>query len=180
MILLRGFSKLPNLPNFNLNYKLNACAIAAYPMYKGLSKLLGMDVLNTGDTFEKEIDTLKENFNKYNFFFLHYKPADAAGEDGDFENKIKTLEALDQFIPVIKDIGADVLVVAGDHSTPSILGSHSWHPVPLMIHTVNSKNNNVKQFTEKDLIHGNLGTFHATKLMMLSLANAGKLNKYGP
>lgn len=180
MILLRGFSKLPNLPNFNLNYKLNACAIAAYPMYRGLSKLLGMDVLNTGDTFEKEIATLKENFNKYNFFFIHYKPADAAGEDGDFENKIKALEVLDQFIPVIKDIGADVLVVAGDHSTPSILGSHSWHPVPLMIHTVNSKNSNVKQFTEKDLIHGNLGTFHATKLMMLSLANAGKLNKYGP
>ncbi|MFL2763517.1 MAG: 2,3-bisphosphoglycerate-independent phosphoglycerate mutase [Dehalococcoidia bacterium] len=180
MILLRGFSKLPNLPNFNLNYKLNACAIAAYPMYRGLSKLLGMDVLNTGDTFDKEIETLKENFNKYNFFFLHYKPADAAGEDGDFDKKVKTLEDLDKVIPIIKDIGADVLVIAGDHSTPAILGSHSWHPVPLMIHTNNSTNNNVKQFTEKDLIHGNLGTFHATKLMMLSLANAGKLNKYGP
>ena len=180
MILLRGFSKLPNLPNFNLNYKLNACAIAAYPMYKGLSKLLGMDVLNTGETFDKEIETLKENFNKYNFFFLHYKPADAAGEDGDFDKKVKTLEDLDKVIPIIKNIGADVLVIAGDHSTPAILGSHSWHPVPLMIHTNNSTNNNVKQFTEKDLIHGNLGTFHATKLMMLSLANAGKLNKYGP
>ena len=180
MILLRGFSKLPNLPNFNLNYKLNACAIAAYPMYRGLSKLLGMDVLNTGETFDKEIETLKENFNKYNFFFLHYKPADAAGEDGDFDKKVKTLEDLDKVIPIIKNIGADVLVIAGDHSTPAILGSHSWHPVPLMIHTNNSTNNNVKQFTEKDLIHGNLGTFHATKLMMLSLANAGKLNKYGP
>ena len=180
MILLRGFSKLPNLPDFNHNYKLNACAIAAYPMYRGLAKLLGMDVLNTGDTFDQEIQTLKENFNKYNFFFLHYKPADAAGEDGDFESKVKTLESLDKFIPVIKEIGADVLVVAGDHSTPAILGSHSWHPVPLMIHTKNSNNNNVKQFTEKALINGNLGTFHATKLMMLSLANAGKLSKYGP
>ena len=87
---------------------------------------------------------------------------------------------MDKFIPVIKEIGADVLVVAGDHSTPAILGSHSWHPVPLMIHTKNPNNNNVKQFTEKALINGNLGTFHATKLMMLSLANAGKLSKYGP
>ncbi len=180
MILLRGFSQLPNLPNFNFSYKLKSCAIAAYPMYKGLAKLLGMDVLNCGDTFEQEIKTLKENFNKYNFFFLHYKPADAAGEDGNFENKIKTLEALDKFIPEITNINPDVLVIAGDHSTPAILGSHSWHPVPVMIHTNKSINHNVKHFTEKDLIYGNLGTIHATKLMLLSLANAGKLNKYGP
>ncbi len=180
MVLLRGFSRLPDLPDMGKAYKLTPAAIAAYPMYRGLAQLVGMEVLQTGATFDDELDTLEQNLGGHAFFFLHYKPADSAGEDGDFDAKVAALEALDARIPRLRALGADTLVVAGDHSTPAVMGNHSWHPVPLLVHSGLTKGDGVEGFSERQCAAGSLGRLPATSVMMLALAHAGKLAKFGP
>jgi len=180
MVLLRGFSRLPDLPDMGKAYKLTPAAIAAYPMYRGLAQLVGMEVLQTGATFDDELDTLEQNLGGHDFFFLHYKPADSAGEDGDFDAKVAALEALDARIPRLRALGADTLVVAGDHSTPAVMGNHSWHPVPLLVHSGLTKGDGVEGFSERQCAAGSLGRLPATSVMMLALAHAGKLAKFGP
>ena len=180
MILLRGFSQLPTLPDFGLTYRLNPGAIAAYPMYRGLAKIVGMKVIPTGLTFDQEIITLEQNFQDHDFIYLHYKPADAAGEDGNFDAKVAALEELDKLIPRLLEIKPDVLVVAGDHATPSVLAAHGWQPVPFMIQSQFTSGEGVKEFTERSCSTGSLGQIHATQAMLLALAHAGKLTKFGP
>ena len=180
MVLLRGFSRLPHLPDFGATYRLRPAAVAAYPMYRGLAQLVGMKVLPTGQTFDDELDTLEQHFGEHDFFFLHYKPADAAGEDGDFEAKVAQLEELDARIPRLLDLGADTLVIAGDHSTPAIMGSHSWHPVPLLVHSPLTQGEGVDRFSERECGRGSLGHIQATAVMMLAMAHAAKLAKLGP
>lgn len=180
MVLLRGFSRLPHLPDFGDAYSLVPAAVAAYPMYRGLAKLVGMKVLPTGTAFADELITVEDHLEEHDFFFLHYKPADAAGEDGEFEAKVRCLEDLDTAIPDLLKVGADTLVVAGDHSTPAVMSSHSWHPVPLMIHSTLTEGQGVPELTEKACGNGSLGHLPATSVMMLALAHAGKLAKFGP
>ncbi len=180
MVLLRGFSSLPDLPDMGNAYKLSPAAIAAYPMYRGLAELVGMKVLQTGATFDEELDTLEQHFSEHDFFFLHYKPADAAGEDGDFDAKVAALEALDARLPRLRALGADALVVAGDHSTPAIMEGHSWHPVPLLVHSELTTGDGVEGFSERECATGSIGQIPATSVMMLALAQAGKLAKFGP
>ena len=180
MVTLRGFSKLPSLPDMGEVYGLTPAAIAAYPMYRGLASLAGMRVLPTGDSFDDELDTLAENWAGHDYFFLHYKPADAAGEDGDFEAKVAALEELDARVPRILNLKPDVLVVAGDHSTPAILGAHSWHPVPFLVSSTLTRGDGVEELTERACATGSIGRIAATHAMMLALAHAGKLRKYGP
>ena len=180
MILMRGFSKRPSWPAIGERYNLNPGAIAAYPMYRGIASLLGMNVIPTGHDFDAELDTLSDHWDEHDFFFLHYKPADAAGEDGDFDAKVRTLEELDRRIPRLLDMGADVVAVVGDHSTPSIMAAHSWHPVPLLINS-HSTNEGLGSpgFNERDCRSGYLGSLPATSLPLLLLAHAGKLDKFG-
>ncbi len=180
MVLLRGFSRLPHLPDFGEAYHLNPGAVAAYPMYRGLANLVGMNVIPTGQTFDDELDTLERHFDEHDFFFLHYKPADAAGEDGSYESKVSALEELDARIPRLLEMSPDALVVAGDHSTPAILGAHSWHPVPLMVHSESTKGEGAPGFSERGCAQGSLGRVPATSVMMLAMAHAGKLAKFGP
>ena len=180
MILMRGFSKRPDWPAFGEAYSLSPGAVAAYPMYRGIANLLGMNVIPTGHDFNAELDTLSDHFEDHDFFFLHYKPADAAGEDGDFDAKVSTLEELDKRIPRLLDLGADVVAVAGDHSTPSSMAAHSWHPVPLLINS-NSTNEGLGSlgFDERNCRYGHLGSLPATALPLLLLTHAGKLDKFG-
>ena len=180
MAMLRGFSLLPELPDFGERYSLNPGAVAAYPMYRGLAKVAGMRVIPTGMTFDEELDTLEAHWDEHDFFFLHYKPADAAGEDGDFYGKIRTLEALDACIARLVDMQPDALVVAGDHSTPAILAAHSWHSVPLLVNSKWTKGDGIDAFTERACVSGSIGRIPATEVMMLAMAHAEKLLKYGP
>ncbi len=180
MAMLRGFSLLPGLPDFGESYRLNPGAVAAYPMYRGIAKVVGMHVIPTGMSFDEELDTLEEHFDEHDFFFLHYKPSDSAGEDGDFQAKVKTLEALDACIDRLVEMQPDVLVVAGDHSTPALLAAHSWHPVPMMISSEWTIGENMESFDERACAQGSLGRIPATELMLLAMAHAGKLLKYGP
>ena len=180
MVLLRGFSALPQLPDFGGSYSLNPAAVAAYPMYRGLAQLVGMRVLQTGQTFDDELATLEAHFADHDFFFLHYKPADAAGEDGDFDAKVARLEELDERIPRLLELQPDALIVAGDHSTPAIMAGHSWHPVPLLISSGLTTGDGVDGFSERTCAAGSIGRIPATSVMMLALAHAGKLAKFGP
>jgi len=179
MVLLRGFDQLPELPRFPEVYGMRAAAIAAYPMYRGLAKLVGMDVLKTGGTFADEIATLREHWQGYDFFFVHYKDTDKAGEDGDFDAKVAALERFDSFIPSIRDLGADVLVVSGDHSTPSVLAAHGWQPVPALVWSRYCGADPVSAFTERACAAGTLGVLPAHHLMPVVMANALRLTKFG-
>ncbi|MCH8801008.1 MAG: 2,3-bisphosphoglycerate-independent phosphoglycerate mutase [Chloroflexi bacterium] len=180
MLLLRGFAKMPSLPPMGDVYRLNPAGIAAYPMYRGLATVSGMRVIPTGKTFADEVETLQQNYDDHDFFFIHYKPADAAGEDGDFDAKVKRLEELDPLIPEIRKLEPDVLLVAGDHATPAIMASHSWHPVPFMLHSKLTRGEGVKAFDERSCSQGSVGNILATQVMLLAMSHAGKLTKFGP
>ena len=180
MILLRGFSQKPNLPNLQQNFGLKSASIAVYPMYKGLSRLIGMKILEVGNTIESEFIELEKNWYDYDFFYIHIKGSDSAGEDGDFGRKVKVIEELDKNIPRLINLKPDVIVVTGDHSTPSIMKYHSWHPVPVILWSKYCRKDEVKHFGERECIKGGLGpSFPAVDLMPLALANANKLEKYG-
>ena len=180
MVLLRGWAQLPSLPPMGDVYRLNPGAIAAYPMYRGLATVANMRIIPTGHTFSDEVDTLQQEFENHDFFFIHYKPADAAGEDGDFEAKVRTLEDLDPLIPRIRELNPDVFMVAGDHSTPAIMAAHSWHPVPFMLHSKLTRGEGVPAFSERDCNLGSIGSIPATNVMLLAMSHSGKLTKYGP
>jgi 2,3-bisphosphoglycerate-independent phosphoglycerate mutase len=179
MVLLRGFDQRPELPRFPDVFGLRAAAVAAYPMYRGLARLVGMDVLKTGGSFADEVETLREHWASYDFFFLHYKDTDKAGEDGDFDAKVGALETFDAALPGVLALGPDVLAVTGDHASPSILKGHGWHPVPVLIASAYCGADPVSRFTERDCAHGSLGLLPAQDLMPLLLANALRLTKFG-
>lgn len=180
MVLLRGFARLPRLPSMGERYRLRPAAVAAYPMYRGLASLVGMRVIPTGSTFDEEIESLHEHYGEHDFFYLHYKAADAAGEDGDFEAKTAALEALDAMVPRVEELRPDVLVVAGDHATPAVMATHTWHPVPALLRSRWTAGTGSRCFCEREFASGSLGTFPAEQLMPLVLAHAGKLSRYGP
>ena len=180
MVLLRGWAQLPSLPPMGEVYRLNPAAIAAYPMYRGLATVADMKIIPTGMSFSDEVETLRAHYDDHDFFFIHYKPADTAGEDGDFDAKVRALEALDPLIPQIRALNPDVFMVTGDHATPAIMAAHSWHPVPFMLNSILTRGEGVASFDEKACGLGSIGRIPATNIMLLALSHSGKLNKFGP
>ena len=176
---LRGFAAKPALPSYEQVYGLKAAAIAVYPMYKGLARLVGMDLVGQAQTLGDQVDMLHANYAKYDFFFLHFKYTDSTGEDGNFDAKVKRIEELDAVIPKIMELKPSVLIVTGDHSTPSMLKSHSWHGVPTVLAAEHCRTDACQRFGEADCVLGGLGQFEAKYLMSLAMANAGRLGKYG-
>lgn len=176
---LRGFASQPSIVTFADLYGLKATAIAVYPMYKGLARLVGMDILDAGQTLGDQIATLKRVWNDYDFFFLHYKYTDSTGEDGNFPAKVQMIEKLDAVIPDIRALNPDVFIVTGDHSTPSKLRAHSWHPVPTVLVADTCRFDGLTEFSERACLRGGLGQFQAMHLMLLAMAHAGRLGKYG-
>lgn len=176
---LRGFSERPKIPTYEEVYGLRAAAIAVYPMYKGLAQLVGMNVIGAAQTLDEQIDVLADAWADYDFFFLHYKYTDSTGEDGNFEAKVKKTEEFDAAVPRVIDLGPTVLIATGDHSTPSFLKSHSWHPVPTLLWSDCCRTDACTRFSESDCLRGGLGQFEAKFLMPLALANAGRLGKFG-
>jgi 2,3-bisphosphoglycerate-independent phosphoglycerate mutase len=148
-------------------------------MYRGLAKLVGMPALETGTTMEDEVTTLQQNYSDYDFFFLHIKWADSAGEDGDFNRKVEVLEKVDGILPVLNQLSPDVIVITGDHSTPAVLKGHSWHPVPVLLYSKWCRPDTVASFSETACLSGGLGRFPATQIMPLAMAHALKLAKFG-
>jgi 2,3-bisphosphoglycerate-independent phosphoglycerate mutase len=176
---LRGFASKPALPTFQEVYGLKAAAIAVYPMYKGLARLAGMEIVGAAQTLEEQMAVLEENWSDYDFFFIHFKYTDSTGEDGDFDAKVKRIEELDAAMPRITALEPTVLIVTGDHSTPSLLRSHSWHPVPTLLAARSCRTDAPQAFSETESTRGGLGQFEARYLMSLAMAHAGRLEKYG-
>jgi 2,3-bisphosphoglycerate-independent phosphoglycerate mutase len=180
MVTLRGLDKNPGLPSMQDVYGLRAAAIAVYPMYRGAARLVGMDILPTGESLEEEAETLREAWADYDYFFLHVKKTDSAGEDGDFAGKAQLIERVDAtVIPPLLELQPDVIVVTGDHSTPALLRSHSWHPVPLLLYSRHCRSDAASEFSERACASGALGRIPATDIMPLAMANALRLTKYG-
>jgi 2,3-bisphosphoglycerate-independent phosphoglycerate mutase len=180
MVVLRGFSQRPSWPSMEDAFGLRSAAIAGYPMYRGLAKLLGMSILETGQTVEDEFTVLEDKWDDFDFFYVHVKKSDSAGEDGDFDRKVAAIEKVDAVIPRLLDLRPDVVMVTGDHSTPSLLKYHSWHPVPVLLWSEQCRADTVTCFGERACITGGLGPrFPAVDLMPLALAHALRLEKFG-
>lgn len=178
-LVLRGFAAKPALPTYEQLYGLKAAAIAVYPMYKGLARLVGMTLVGQAQSLDEQIAELAACWNDYDFFFLHFKYTDSTGEDGAFEQKVKRIEELDRAIPKIEALKPDVLIVTGDHSTPSRLKSHSWHPVPTLLVADTCRPDGLTSFSERDCLRGGFGIFPAKHLMLLAMAHAHRFGKYG-
>lgn len=179
MILLRGFARYRKFNTLSERFGLTPLAIAEYPMYRGISRLLGMDIHPITGSIEGEIAALEASFEHYDFFFVHIKPTDSRGEDGDFDAKVKVIEEVDSYLPAVTVLNPDVLVVTGDHSTPAAMGGHSWHPVPVILASRTCRPDRVERFGERDCIGGGLARMPMMYLMGLALAHGGKLSKYG-
>jgi len=179
MVTLRGFARYPKIATMQETYGVRPAALAVYPMYKGLARLVGMEVVDAGCTLAEQMETLRRLWSQYDFFFIHYKYTDSTGEDGNFAAKVEMIERLDAEIPKIRALNPDVLIVTGDHSTPSKLRSHSWHPVPTLLWSPNCRPDHVSEFGESYCLHGGLGQFPARYLVPLALAHARRLGKFG-
>lgn len=180
MVLLRGFAKKPKWQNYEEAFGLRAAAIAAYPMYRGLGKLLGMQTLKVeGETIADEFTTLEKYWDDFDFFYLHVKKTDSYGEDGNFDGKVHVIEELDAQLPRLLALKPEVIIVGGDHSTPSLLKSHSWHPVPVMLWSKVVRADGIGEYGERACARGSLGRFPSRDLMPMALANAQRLTKFG-
>ncbi|MDY6845311.1 MAG: 2,3-bisphosphoglycerate-independent phosphoglycerate mutase, partial [Thermodesulfobacteriota bacterium] len=178
-LLLRGIAKNRVYPTMGERYGLHSIAIASYPMYRGIARLLGMTIYPPPEKISHEIDALAEVYSDYDFFFVHIKQTDSRGEDGNFDGKVAVIEEVDTLLPKVLNLTPDVLVVTGDHSTPALLQSHSWHPLPVILHSKYGRIDGVNRFDEMSCIHGSLGRINAMELMTLSLAHAKRLLKFG-
>ncbi|HEV8574645.1 MAG TPA: 2,3-bisphosphoglycerate-independent phosphoglycerate mutase [Dehalococcoidia bacterium] len=179
MALLRGFAKRPDWPSMAEVFKLRPAAVAHYPMYRGLAKLVGMEALPVGPSLDDSIATLRENWGRFDFFFVHYKYTDTAGEDGDFDRKVGKFQEVDTAIKPLIEMEPDVLMIAGDHSSPALMAGHSWHPVPFILRAKNIRADECGMFSETELQRGSLGTFPAKEALPLAMAHAGRFKKYG-
>ena len=179
MILSRGFAQLPDWPSFHERYKLKPAAVAGYPMYRGIARLLGMEVFSQPKAPGEIISETVKAMKKYDFVFAHFKDPDKTGENGDLQEKIKALEAMDKALPELISNLPDVLIITGDHSTPAPLGAHSWHPVPVLLYASGLRGPFLKSFDEVTALRGELGMISSKEIMTLAMAHAGKLAKFG-
>ncbi len=178
-ILLRGYARYRRFPSMAERFGLKPLAIAGYPMYKGIARLLGMELACATQTIEEEIQALHNNYSAHDFFFIHIKYTDSRGEDGQFAEKVKVIEKVDTFIPDICALNPDVLVVTGDHSTPAVMSGHSWHPVPVLLSAETCRPDMATSFGERACITGGLGRMPMKNMLGVALAHAGKLQKFG-
>ena len=180
MIMMRGFAKLPVLPTYQDLFKLTPAAIALNGMYRGVGRLAGMEVLKVeGNSIADEFITLEKNWNDFDFFYLHVKKTDTCGENGDFAGKVSAIEEVDGLIPRLVALEPDVIIVSGDHSSPALLKSHSWHPVPTLLYSNIVRPDGIPEFGESACLRGSLGIIPAKDVMPMALANAGRIAKYG-
>jgi len=179
-VLLRGFSTRPEVAGFEEQYRLRSASLAIYPMYRGVAKLVGMEALDAGSTLSDQAAALRSAVEEgYDFVFVHHKDTDTAGHSGDFDAKVAAIEAFDSVLPQFLDAGLDVIAITGDHSTPTTMKEHSWHPVPLLVHSKRALPNPESTFGERACLHGDIGTLRGPELMPLLLAHADRLDKFG-
>ncbi len=177
-VLLRGYSTLMDIKTSTEKYGMRAVGIASYPMYRGLARIVGMDTPPVGETIEEEFELARNLWDEYDFFFIHIKKTDSCGEDKDFEGKVRVIEEVDRKLPELLELSPDVITITGDHSTPAVYGGHSWHPVPLLIKGRYTFADDAKKFSERECAKGILGIIPAEAIILLMMADAGRLLKF--
>jgi 2,3-bisphosphoglycerate-independent phosphoglycerate mutase len=177
--LMRGIAHQPHIPLFEDRYKLKPAALAVYPMYKGLAQLVGMKKIEGPQTIRELFERYLVEYDRFDFFFIHYKYTDKYGEDGNFAAKKKAIEDFDAALPILLRKKPDVLAITGDHSTPCAAKGHSWHPQPVLLHSKLSGTDKLERFTETGANQGSLGVFKAKYLIRLMQANARMFDKFG-
>jgi 2,3-bisphosphoglycerate-independent phosphoglycerate mutase len=177
--LMRGIAHQPDIPTFEQRYQLKPAALAVYPMYKGLAQLVGMIKIEGPTTIAEQFERYIREYENYDFFFIHFKYTDKAGEDGNFDAKVKAIEEFDSALPILLSRKPDVLAITGDHSTPCAAKGHSWHPQPVLLHSALSGSDKLDRFTETGANVGSLGIFEAKYLIRLMQANARMFDKFG-
>jgi 2,3-bisphosphoglycerate-independent phosphoglycerate mutase len=178
-VLARGFATFEKYPSMAERFGLRSVCIARYPMYRGVSRLLGMDIAEPAETDAGSIEVLARELENHDFAFVHFKYIDSRGEDGDFDAKVSAIEAIDALIPGVEALEPDVIVITGDHSTPATYRAHTWHPVPVLLASKWCRPVEVDGFGERACLRGDLGIFESKHLLTLALAHAGRLNKFG-
>lgn len=179
MVLLRGFSTLPDWPSFPDVFGMSALALAAYPMYRGVARLVGMEARPVSDGLDSLVEALPGALAEHAFVFLHVKGTDRAGEDGDFDAKVALIEEVDERLPEILSAEPDVLLVTGDHSTPATMRRHSWHPVPFLLYGGDGRAGVARSFGESECSRGIHGVVRGCELMPMVAARAGRFEKFG-
>lgn len=177
-VLARGYAVHRGLPGLQERFGLKGVAIARYPMYRGVARLVGMEIAGPPNSDQEAVEILARGLGDFDFHFLHHKAPDARGEDGDFDAKVASIEAADRWMEEVAALDADVLMVTGDHSTPAAMAYHSWHAVPALIRSPWARPS-AKEFGESACRAGELGILEARHLMSLALAHAGRLEKFG-
>jgi 2,3-bisphosphoglycerate-independent phosphoglycerate mutase len=178
-VLMRGFAELPHIPSMKDLYGLSPLAIAVYPDYKGVARLVGMEAIEDLADLEAQVKALKDNWAGHDFFFVHHKYTDSRGEDGDFDAKVKEIEKVDAFLPKILGLSPDLIIVTGDHSTPAVAKAHTAHPVPFLLYTAESRPDGISKFGERECGGGAWGVINGQMLMRIALSYTGKLKKFG-
>ncbi|HEX5938258.1 MAG TPA: 2,3-bisphosphoglycerate-independent phosphoglycerate mutase [Actinomycetota bacterium] len=179
-LLLRGFDTHRELPSFRERTGLRAAAVAVYPMYRGIARLLGFEVLGPPSDATDQVRLLEKHREDADLFFVHVKEADAAGEDGDHAAKVAAIERVDDIVPdLLAAAEPGVIAVTGDHATPSQMAAHSWHPVPVLVRGARSGRDDTDRFGERWCRSGGLGIRPSISLLPILMANAGHLTKYG-
>lgn len=176
--LARGFARFRPIPTQQERFGLRGVALAKYPMYRGVAQMVGMEVGPIPASTQATVDSLEAVWGDYDLYFLHFKDTDTRGHDGDFDGKVAAIEEVDALLPRVTALEPDVIIVTGDHSTPTLLKEHSWHPVPTLLASPNSRPS-ATRFGEGTCRGGDLGLFHGTALIPHALAHAGRLVKFG-
>ncbi len=177
--LMRGIAHQPAIPTFQERYGMRAACIAIYPMYKGLAQLVGMTKLEGAHNIAEEFEIYLREYDNYDYFFIHFKPTDMYGEDGNFPAKTKAVEEFDAALPVLLRKKPDVLAITADHSTPCVMKGHSWHPPAVLLTSPYSGSDKLERFSETGANQGSLGIFEAKYLIRLMQANGRMFDKFG-
>lgn len=186
-VLLRGASSPIKLEPFSLRWGFNPAAVAAGPMYKGIARALGFEVFHpegaTGlpdSDFSAKISKALDLLNEFDFIYVHIKGTDVASHNKDPELKMRVLERIDLAMEPLTDPPEDLLIViTGDHATPSILGKHSGDPVPVLFYGKGLPRDDSSNFHELDAQAGGLGFFDGRSMMQLILNYSDRALEYG-
>ncbi len=163
-IWLWGKGTKPKLPNFHEKFGLKGSVISAVDLIKGLGIASGLKpefvegATGRIDTnFQGKVEKAIKNLNSDDdFVYLHFEAADEASHQGSLENKIKSIEKIDNLVlkRILEEMGTDDnlnIMVLPDHYTPLTKRTHVSDPVPFMIYRQNKNNKNEYQkFTEKN------------------------------
>jgi len=148
-IWLWGQGKRTQMEHFRKRFGIKGATIAAVDLVKGLSKLIGFDLIDvpgaTGfvDTnYQGKASAAIEALDKYDIVFVHIEAPDEAAHNGNAEMKKKAIEQIDKHIvgPVfeaLQNYQSWRILVMPDHPTPVRTCAHSSEPVPFAMAGVN-------------------------------------------